>query len=533
MNCMVLEWQDQIVLIDCGIQFPDARYPGVDLLAPDFSYLEDRWDDLRGIVVTHGHDDHIGAIPFILQRTDIDVYCTPFPRGLLENKLQESRAENEIRFHRIKPRKRFKVGPFEFDPIPVQHSIIESLAMAIDTPVGKIVHTGDFKHDPNEFGKDGDTFKIFEELGKQGVRLLLSDSTNAERTGHTLSEVDIEKSFETLLSNQKNRVIIALFASNIRRVERLLHLAHKQGKRVALAGRSMHTYTTLAHGQSSLNIPVDTLVPLTNIQNIPPHKLIILSTGSQAEPQSALIRMAIGTHKDVRIQPGDLVMLSSRFIPGNERAITAMIDNLYRAGADVLYESIHQIHVSGHGFQDELLLMLNSVKPQCFIPVHGEYRHLAKHALLAERSGVKRGNIRVIENGQIVELSKERLELGDRLTLQKTVIVENELMHRSAEIFSQRNNLAKTGIVFATFLIDGRSRRLLMEPCISTYGLLFREDEPDPNDVSISASHAMRKLYRAAGKEDDFVEIARLELRRFFKQRTSQKPIVIPLLFEL
>ncbi|MBI1861409.1 MAG: ribonuclease J, partial [Deltaproteobacteria bacterium] len=339
--------------------------------------------------------------------------------------------------------------------------------------------------------------------------------------------------FQTLLTKQKGRIIIALFASNIRRIERLLKVIHSQGKRVALAGRSMNSYTKLAHALSALNIPEDTLVPLANIHDIPKKNLVILCTGSQAEPQSALLRMATGTHKDVQVDTGDLIMLSSRFIPGNERAITNMIDNLYRAGADVLYESIHQIHVSGHGFQDELMMMLNSVKPECFIPIHGEYRHLAKHALLAERSGVKRSNIRVIENGQIVELSAKVMELGDRLNMQKTVIVENEAMHRSPEIFSQRNSLAKTGIVFCTFLIDHRTHRLLMEPVVSAYGVLYREIETDPNLILDEASHAMRKLYRNASKSDDFLETARIELRRFFKQRASHKPVAIPLMLEI
>lgn len=533
MNCLALEWRDEIVLVDCGIQFPDARFAGADLLAPDFSYLSDRWNKLRGIVVTHGHDDHIGAIPILLQSIDLDVFCTPFPRGLIENKIAEVPTENEIRFHKIKPYKKFRIGSFDFEPIPVQHSIIESLALFISTPVGNIVHTGDFKHDPHEADAGEETFNRFEKVAKEGVRLLLSDSTNAERLGHTISESDIERSFEGILTKETGRIIIALFASNIRRIGRLLRLAHRLGKRVALAGRSMHSYTKLAHQLSSLNIPEDTLIPLESIQTIPDSRLIILCTGSQAEPQSALIRMAAGTHKDVKIRDGDLVILSSRFIPGNERAITSMIDNLYRAGAEVLYESIHQIHVSGHGFQDELLMMLNAVRPECFIPVHGEYRHLAKHAMLAERSGIQKANIKVIENGQIVELSRDRIELGERLALQKTVIVENELMHRSPEIFSQRNSLARTGIVFVTFIRDSRSHRLLTEPCVSSYGLLYRETELDPAYITEEASHAMRKLYRAAGKEDDFLEIARIELRRFYKRRSSHKPVVIPLMLDI
>jgi ribonuclease J len=532
MNCLVLEWGDEIVLIDCGIQFPDARYAGADLLAPDFTYLHDKWDRIRGVVVTHGHDDHIGAIPILARYTDLDIYCTAFPRGLIELRQSEIDTDYETRFHRIRPGKQFSIGSFTFEPISVHHSIIESLGLAIHTPVGTIVHTGDFKHDPHE--ADGSApFEDFKRVGESGVRLLFSDSTNAERSGHTVSEASIEESFERIFSNQTGRIFIALFASNIRRIERLLGLAKKLGKKVALAGRSMHAYTRIAFEQKSLSIPQDILIPISAIHTVESNHLIILTTGSQAEARSALLRMSQGTHNDVQIRAGDLVLLSSRFIPGNERAITGMIDNLCRSGADVLYESIHQIHVSGHGFQDELEMMLKAVRPEYFVPVHGEYRHLAKHALIARRTGIDHSKIHVIENGQTLELTSHGLEIGERLQLQKIVLVENELMHRNPEIFSQRASLAKTGILFATFLVDSRSRRLLLEPHVSAHGVLYRESEPDASVIAEEASYMLARLYKKSGREEDFLEMARIELRRFFKHRASHKPVVVPLLLEL
>ncbi len=413
MNCLVLEWGNEIVLIDCGIQFPDASYGGVDLLVPDLAYVRDRFKSLRGIVVTHGHDDHIGALPFLAREGEIHVYTTPFPRGLIRQKGEEYPEVRNIVFHDISPRKPFKVGPFTFDPIPVQHSIIESLALSIETPVGTIIHTGDFKHDPNEIGGEVIGFEPFQEIGDKGVALLLSDSTNAERTGHTLSELDIAKSFEQIFASQTGRLLTALFASNIRRIERLMQLASAQGKKVALAGRSMHSYTRLAHEQSSLTIPADTLILLENTHKYPDDKVIILMTGSQAEPQSALVRVSQGVHKDIQIKSGDRVILSSRFIPGNERNITSMIDHLYRLGAEVTYESIHQIHVSGHGFQDELMMMLRAARPRHFVPIHGEYRHLAKHSKLASQAGVSPENIQILEDGQSLDLTKKGLFRGE------------------------------------------------------------------------------------------------------------------------
>jgi ribonuclease J len=402
MNCMLLEWKNEVILIDCGIQFADPSYTGIELLAPDFSFLRKKLKKIKGVIVTHGHEDHIGAIPYLAREVPLNIYTTPFPRGLLAEKFTEFSKLKEVKFHGIKPREKFTVGSFTFDPIPVAHSIIESLAVSIETPVGTLIHTGDFKHDANELGEAKFDFKPFEQIGKKGVRLLMSDSTNAERTGHTLSERDITKSFEKILKEQNTRIIIGLFASNIRRVENLLKVAGKLGKKVALAGRSMHTYTKLAHEQLSLTIPVDTLVAIEDTHKYPDDQVVVLVTGSQAEPGSALMRMSQGTHNTFSIKPNDSIILSSRFIPGNERAITRMIDELYRLGADVMYESIHQIHVSGHGFQEELLMMLNATKPENFVPIHGEFRHLKKHSLLAKKAGVDGKKIFVIENGQSI-----------------------------------------------------------------------------------------------------------------------------------
>lgn len=526
MNCMVLEWDGDLVLVDCGIQFPPASYPGVELLTPDLGYVRQKADRLKGIVLTHGHDDHIGAIPFLLMDTDVDVYCTPFPRGLIEQKLVEYPRLEEIRFHEIKPRKKFKVGPFEFDAIPVAHSIIEAMALAIKTPVGVVIHSGDFKHDEALLSGESTGFQAFEEYGKKSVRLLLSDSTNAERTGHTISEDDVTEAFEPIFREQTGRTFIALFASNIRRIENLLKLAHKHGKKVVLAGRSMHSYTRLAHEQSQIELPSDTLILAENLERFSDKDVLILLTGSQAEPGSALVRIAHGTHKEIKVRTGDQVILSSRFIPGNERAITAMIDQLYRAGAEVIYESIHQIHVSGHGFQDELLMLLDATKPECFIPVHGEFRHLSKHAKLAERAGVVRDNIFVIEDGQQIELDEKSISYGPRFDLQKGVIVEGSFMEGDPLVFAQRNHLARTGIVFASFVRDAKSLKLLEAPVVSCYGMLYREGVVS-EEIPEEASDFLEDLYPDFARRDDWRDVVKVELRRFFRSRAGHKPVVI------
>lgn len=526
MNCMVLEWDGQMVLIDCGIQFPDASYPGVELLTPDLAYVRQNADRLLGVVMTHGHDDHIGAIPFLLMDTDVDVYCTPFPKGLIENKLVEYPQLEEIRFHEIQPLKKFKVGPFTFEAIPVAHSIIEATALAIETPVGVVIHSGDFKHDTSLLEGDANGFEAFKAYGDRGVRLLLSDSTNAERTGHTISEVEVTDAFEPILDEQTGRLFIALFASNIRRVENLLALAKRKGKKVALAGRSMHSYTKLAHGQSKMELPTDTLIPIENLERYPDKDVVLLLTGSQAEPGAALVRISNGSHKDVKIRKGDRVVLSSRFIPGNERAITSMIDQLYRAGAEVTYEAILPIHVSGHGFQEELMMMLNAVRPECFIPIHGEYRHLSKHSRLAEKAGVKPENILVIEDGQQVELSETGMVLKEKFELQKGVIVGGQFMESDPALFAQRSALARTGIVFVSFIRDRKTHALLEAPSVSSYGILYKEGV-NVDDVDLDASEMLEDFYPVLQRREDWREAVKVEVRRFFRKRASHKPVVV------
>lgn len=526
MNCLIFETHRDMILIDCGIQFPGASYAGVELLAPDLSYIQSRLKMLRGIIITHGHEDHIGAIPYLAQMHKLNVYSTPFPKGLIQQKLTEVPDTHPIHFHEIKDGKSFTVGSFTFHPIPVQHSIIESMAFVIETPAGNIVHTGDFKHDPSEMNGISIGFEPFREWSKQGILLLLSDSTNAEMEGHTLSEVNIKHTFDRVMDQQNGRIIIALFASNIRRIENLLILASQHGKKVALAGRSMNFYTRLAFEQSSLAIPENTLIPLETIHDYPDNNIIILATGSQAEPRSVLVRIAEGNHPQIQIKESDQFILSSRFIPGNEKAITSMIDQLYRSGADVLYESIHQIHVSGHGFQDELLMMLKAVKPKFFIPIHGEYRHLAKHAKLARQVGIHANNVYVIENGQTLVIENEKLSLTERLELHKMAIVDNTPLEDNSEAFTKRIAIAKAGVVFVALIRDVQNNKLVVPPIVCAEGLLFRSGHSIETTLEDAKRMLLDLTHRAFHKKD-VREFFRLEIRRFFKKRASYKPVVL------
>ena len=533
MNCMCLEWDDALVLIDCGIQFPGSLFPGADMLTPDMRYLMERRKKFKGVVVTHGHDDHIGAIPFLSERMPVTVYTPPFAKGLLKNKMSEVPASKGVEYVDYDAGKPFTVGPFTFHPIPVSHSIIDSHAFAIETPVGTLIHTGDFKHDPTELinGKSF-SFDEFEKWGKKGVRLLMSDSTNAERLGHTISEEDIAGSFESIFQQQNSRILIACFASNIRRLENLFRVAARMKKKVALLGRSMHSYTRLAHELSKMNIPADTLILVENTGLYQDKDVIVLATGSQAEPQSGLVRVAHGEHKDFKVKPGDQIYLSSRFIPGNERNIAAMIDQLYRAGAEVTYEAFHSIHVSGHGFQEELLMMLGSCRPEFFVPLHGEYRHLSKHAKLAKTSGVKPQNVFVIENGQSVELDAKGMRLGEKFDIEKGVVVDGFSMETSATLFSKRIQLAKTGIVFVTVLRDRKTHDLVSRPSIVPYGLLYKEGENEDDCVE-DAKYWVEDAYEDILEKDDSLDALRIEMRRFWRKRVSHKPVVIPLILDV
>ncbi len=407
MNMMAIECGDSIVVVDSGIMFPDPMMLGVDQVIPDITYLKENKEKVKALLITHGHEDHIGAIPFVIDELNVPIYATKFTVGLIKAKLDEYDLKNKITINTVTEREIFDVAPFSVEYIHVCHSIINASSLAITTPQGVIIHTGDFRFD--ETPADG--LKLdrerFEFYGDKGVRLLLSDSTNIEKETDTLSETVIGENIEALFKKTSGRIIIATFSSNIHRVQLIIKSAVTCGRRVILCGRSMIKNTSIAEELGYMNIPAGVMADLSDLPDIEPNKVVIITTGTQGEPMSALTRMAIGEHKQVKITKEDTVFLSSKFIPGNEKAISNMMNHICRRGAHIIFEKMADIHTSGHANSGDLTEMLKMTRPECFIPVHGEYRHLTKHAELAESMGVNKEKIKIIENGTVCELSKE------------------------------------------------------------------------------------------------------------------------------
>ncbi len=421
-NIMVLRYKDDMIVIDGGLSFPDDEMLGIDLVIPDITYLVENKEHIKAIILTHGHEDHIGGLPYILRQINVPVYGTKLTLGLLDAKLKESNYADHVKTHCISAGDVIKLGIFQIEFIRVSHSIADAVALGIKTPVGTIVHTGDFKFDQTPLNNQFIDYHKFAELGKAGVLVLMSDSTNAERPGYTFSERVVADTFDETFRNAKERIIIASFASNIHRIQLTISTAARYNRRVAVVGRSMVNVVSIASELGYLEIPEGTLIDLDEILQLPKDKIVILTTGSQGEPMSALTRMAMRDHKRVEIIPGDTVIISASPIPGNEKMVYRTIDHLFRQGAEVIYESVSGVHVSGHASQEELKLMLNLVKPKFFIPVHGEYRHLIKHAQLARDVGIPSENIFVVENGQILEFNRQRGSVAGRVTAGRVLV---------------------------------------------------------------------------------------------------------------
>ncbi|RLB78380.1 MAG: ribonuclease J, partial [Deltaproteobacteria bacterium] len=402
LNMMVFEYGDSILVVDSGLMFPEDFMPGVDLVIPDFQYLRENKGKLSAVILTHGHEDHIGAMPFLLREFNLPVYGTSFTLELLKEKLREHKLLEMANLNTICPGDNLGIGPFQLEFISVNHSIVDGVGLALTTPEGTLVHSGDFKIDPTPVDAQATDLARFAVYGSRGVLALLSDSTNAEKEGFTLSEQDVKKSLEDFFRTCKGRIIVAVFASNITRIQQVVNLAIKYGRKVVFSGKSMLTNVQLARKQGFLDFSQDQEVGENQIDQFPDNELTIITTGSQGEPMSALARMVQGTHRNIKIHKGDTVILSSRFIPGNERAITAVINKLYEQGAEVVYEKVSEIHTSGHAKQEELKLLLSLVRPKYFIPIHGEVRHLVRHIQLAAEMGIPRENLLLATNGSVV-----------------------------------------------------------------------------------------------------------------------------------
>jgi len=533
-NMTVFRYADDIIVIDAGLMFPEDDMLGIDLVIPDFSYLSDNKDKVRAIFLTHGHEDHIGALPFVLKELEVPVYGTPLALGILQGRLKE-KGVSTADLHPIKPGDEHKIGPFTIGFIRVNHSIADAVAIYIKTPVGTILHTGDFKIDHTPVDGQVTGFNRFAELGDEGVLVMLSDSTNAERPGFTKSERSVGASFDEKFRSAQSRIIIASFSSNVHRLQQAIDSAFKYGRKVAIIGRSMVNVVGIAIELGYLKVADGVLIDISEINNYPPNRLVILTTGSQGEPMSALTRMAMSDHRKVEIVPGDTVMISATPIPGNEKLVARTVDYLFRQGAEVIYEASSGIHVSGHGSQEELKLMMNLVRPKYFIPVHGEYRMLKVHAKIAQDLGIPKSNIFIAENGFVMEFTAETGAIAGKVTAGAVLVDGLGVGDIGNIVMRDRRQLSQDGILIAVIAMDKASGCVVSGPEIVSRGFVYvRESEKLMEDARMKIQEALDRC-EANGSTDwgTIKNSVRDILGKFLYEKTRRRPMIMPIILEV
>lgn len=535
LNMMIMEYDDTIIVIDCGLMFPEDYMLGIDIVIPDISYLRKNKEKVKAFVITHGHEDHTGALPFVLRDINAPIYGTALTLGLIKQKLEEFNLDKETEFKTVMPRGKVSIGQFEIEFIRVSHSIADGVGLAITTPIGVVIHTGDFKLDQTPVDGEVLDYARFSEYGEKGVLLLLSDSTNVEKEGYTVSERDVGVTFEEIFRKSEGRIIVAAFSSNIHRIQQVLDVAEKFGRKVMLNGRSMVANIGIARELGYLKAPDGLIVDLREIDNLPPQRACLLTTGSQGEPMSALTRMAVNDHKQIKIQRGDTVILSSKFIPGHEKAISNMMNHLYRRGAEVIYEKVSEIHVSGHASQEELKIMLNMVRPKYFIPIHGEYRHLVKHSQLAEKVGVKKENIILAEDGDVVEITKDGMAVREKVEYGKVFVDGKGVGDVGDMVLKDRKHLSQDGLVIAVLALNEKTGEVIYGPDIITRGLIFEQESAELLEGAKNVVLGALNNINIEAKTDwlEVKEEIRKALRRFFNKALERKPIILPLIIEI
>lgn len=534
LNSTVIEYGEDMILIDAGLMFPEEDMLGVDFVIPDFSYILDNKDKVRGIVITHGHEDHTGGLPFLLRDLDVPIYGTPLTLGLIKEKLKEYHLEN-IRLIPVRPRDIICLGPFEIEFVRITHSIVDGVGLGIKTPLGRIVHTGDFKLDPTPVDGQLMDFHRFSEYGEEGTLLLLSDSTNAERGGFTFSEKEVRRAFEDIFSKSKGRIIIATFATNIHRIQQAVDVAVMFGRKVILCGRSIVNNSQIALDLGYLKIPGDTWLRLEELNTLRDEEVVIITTGSQGEPMSVLSRIATGEHKTIKIKEGDTVILSAKIIPGNERSIGKIINHLCRRGANVIYEKVSEIHVSGHASKEELKLMLNMIRPRYFMPVHGEYRHLAFHAQLAEKVGIPRGNIFILENGDILEITEEGARKNGKVNSGMVFIDGRGVGGVEDVVLRDRRRLAHDGIVLVLLAVEKLTGTIVSGPEIISRGFIFEDASPEViGEVKKIVSDALKEMDRELITDSALLkDRLRSVLKRYLRNTMQRRPMIMPVIVEV
>lgn len=532
LNCMAMVSGDSMIVVDCGLMFPDDSLFGIDVVIPRFDFLLANKDKLKGILLTHGHEDHIGALPWLMRSCDAPLFGSAFTLALAAKKLEEHSLKEFTRFEPVKGGQTITLGDFKVTFFPVCHSIVEGFALGIETPAGRIVHTGDFKIDRTPLDGHATDLPAIKAFSEPGVLLLLSDSTNAEREGFALAEREIKSALGNIFRDAAGRIVVTLFSSHIQRMQEIYDLAHACGRKVAVSGKSLFSNIEIARELGHLRVPPGTEASLDELPSLPDDKVVLLVTGSQGEPLSALSRLAYGEHRQIKAQKGDTVILSSRFIPGNIRAITRLINRLYKLGAEVLYESVQAIHASGHAHGDELRLMLKTVSPKFFIPVHGEYRHLVKHARIGVSCGVAPERALVIEDGQPVTFCDGLVRLEDAIPVEHIYVDGKGVGDVGVTVLKERQLLAGEGLVIVVLVVDEKSGELTFGPNILSKGFVF---EQHYSHVLEDAKCIVLDIFENVppGQSDLLTERIRSALRRFFRKVLERDPVVVPLVITL
>jgi ribonuclease J len=529
---MVLELPHDMIVIDAGLMFPEEEMLGVDLVIPDISYVRERRKKLRAIVITHGHEDHTGALPYVLRELRAPIYCTRLTHGLISVKLKEHKLLKEADLRTVSPGEKIRLGAFQVEFVRVTHSIPDSCGLAIRTPVGTVIHSGDFKLDHTPVMGEPTDLPRWAELGSQGVLLLLSDSTYAESPGYTPSEQVVGESLDRIMATAPGRVIVATFASLISRVQQVIDAAHHHGRRVFVTGRSMVDNVQMALELGYLNAPENVLAPIDQLSRMRPQKVAIMTTGSQGEPTSALVRMASRNHRHIKIVPGDTIVMSASPIPGNEMLINRTIDNLGRLGAHILYTRIADVHVHGHAAQEELKMLLSLVNPQFFVPVHGEYRHLMTHARLAQDMGLAQDNAFILEDGDILELNEKGGKVVGRVAADH-VYVDGLAVGVNQVVLRDRRRLASDGIIVVILTVDKHSDRLVGQPDVVAKGFM---DTEGAEEILEKSRKQVARALKGADHRSEWADVnarVRDALAQYLYKETRTRPMILPLIVEV
>lgn len=534
LNMTVFQYADDLIIVDAGLMFPEEEMLGVDIVIPDYSYILDNKEKVKGIVLTHGHEDHTGALPFLLKEINVPVFGTALTLALVREKLNEHNLP-DIPLIPVKPRDIITLGAFKVEFIRVTHSIVDGVGLGIQTPFGNIIHTGDFKLDPTPVDGELMDFHKFTEYGEKGTLLMLSDSTNAEKGGFTFSEKEVRRAFEDIFAKSKGRIIIATFASNIHRVQQAIDVAVQFDRKVIMCGKSMVSNAGIALELGYLKIPQGTWVKMENLRELHDEEVVIITTGSQGEPMSVLSRIAIDEHKQIKIREGDTVILSAKIIPGNERSIGKIINHLMRRGADVKYEKVSDIHVSGHASKEELKLMMNLVKPKYFVPVHGEYRHLKYHHRLAEKSGIPRENIFILEDGSILEINDDGASTNGKVNSGRIFIDGRGAGGVEDIVLRDRRRLAHDGIVIILVIIEKLTKKIVSGPDIISRGFVFEDASQDIiSEVRDLMAGTLVNLDDDIIADTSLIQAKlRATLKKYLRNTMDRRPMIMPIIMEV